>query len=165
MKRLIILLFLSILFMGCTREESSDERNYQHYERLSVNTITKKLLFTPKEPTILPFEVDVITASLVSFNKYEENSGEFQEVVFHYDNKNAKPLLKLIITYNGDLNLPTGEKVSLRDNLIGIYSEDSESQSIWWIEDNLLYRYVYFIDGDQAELKKEKFIEIVNSME
>ncbi|OPA75360.1 hypothetical protein BVG16_22495 [Paenibacillus selenitireducens] len=170
MKIIKYLITLSILFVitSCMNNSEPLTKNYEHFNEQSVKFIESKLIFVPENPTYIPINITNETASLES---YDSKDGKFKEVVFHYRNTEKNQLYNLIITfeetrkiYNED-NIALGkESLNLNNNIKGYYEEDGTAQTLWWIKNDLTYRFVYFLYQGQSKIDKQELIASANSM-
>lgn len=164
MKQLLIfiIIFTSIV-SGCSNNKSF-ERDYKYFNNKPVDRVVEMLVFSPRKPTYFPFDVNEETASMQSWNL--EEGGIFQEVTFHYKNTDTNQLLNLIISYNPQIGMPeAGTRVEIRDGLLGIYKKNEGTQAFWWMDNELLYRYIYFINEGQDNIAVDEFKAITSSME
>ena len=157
---LLVLLLLSTWYFINNREPKR-ENVFEEYRTFEY--VEEMLVFEPKKSKEIPFEVTDEFASIQL--TYLIDGDFFQEASFHYQNSNTNQKFKLIVTYNSQIELPEGEKIKITNLLNGILKEESSIQSIWWIEEGLVYRLVYYINEEQEKLTKEELITLVKSME
>lgn len=154
-----MMLLLTWFFINNQEPESrvifEEFRTFEYVEEM--------LVFDPKKPKEIPFEVTDKFASIYLVDLI--NGDFFQEVSFHYENSTTNQILKLIVTYNPQTAIRGGEKIKITNLLNGILREDATSQSIWWMEDDLLYRLVYYISEEKEKLTNGQLITLVKSME
>ncbi|MCT1399400.1 hypothetical protein M4D81_10245 [Paenibacillus sp. p3-SID867] len=164
----VLIFFVLIVITSCKTNSDISTTNYVHLIEQPVALIESKLEFTPEIPTYIPINVTEATASLES---YETKQGKFQEVVYHHRNINKQQLYNLIITYDETDEIYSEESIArgkesheLERGIQGYYDEDDDDQSLWWRNNGLTYRFVYFLNEGQPRLDKQEFIQSANSV-
>lgn len=165
----VLIYFVLIVITSCKTNSDISTTNYVHLIEQPVALIESKLEFTPEIPTYIPIDVTEETASLES---YETKQGKFQEVVYHHRNINKQQLYNLIITYDETDEIYSEESIArgneshhLERGIQGYYDEDEDGQSLWWRNNGLTYRFVYFLNEGQPRMDKQEIIQSANSVE
>lgn len=165
----VLIFFMLIVITSCNTNLEGSTTNYVHLTEQPVELIESKLEFIPEIPIYIPIDVTEETASLES---YETKQEKFQEVVYHHRNNDKQQLYNLIITYDETDQIYSEQSIArgktshaLEHGIQGYYEEDDDGQSLWWRNNGLTYRFVYFLNEGQPKLDKQEFIQSANSVE
>lgn len=157
---------LLILF-GCQSAEKNEVEIPVIHENLTLEELKDKVSIPIQLPTQLPFEPVGIVVDLEDYSAlYEE---ETVEMIFYYlkDNQDYR-YLELSIS-NLEQKPSEDEKVTLSDGTNASYAQDEIGQLLFWEENGLYYRLVYYTSTDvnegQDPLTIDQLIEIADSFQ
>lgn len=165
-----IISILAIFLASC--ESKSDELNTEvpvTYENLTVEELSEKTSLPIKLPTLLPFDPADVFITLDDYKDLYEKGERVEEVQVRYIKTHRDGRYLDVSVSNFEQVNEEGETVLLENGTEAIYAEDEIGQLLFWKEDDLNYRLVYYtstkVNEGQEPLALEQLVEIANSFE
>ena len=164
---------ISLLFLFLASCESKSEEPTAEvpvtYENLTIEELKDKTTLPVKLPETLPFEPKDIVITLDDYKDLYEKGEQVEEIQVQYIKTHKDARYLDVSISNFEQVSEEGETVLLENGSEAIYAEDDIGQLLFWKEDNLNYRLVYYtstkVNEGQQPLTLEQFIEIANSFE
>lgn len=161
---------LMIFLISC--QSKSEQLNTEvpvTHENLTVEQLSEKTSLSVKLPTTLPFEPIATLITLDDYKDLYEKGEQVEEIQVSYIKTHRDGRYLDVTISNFEQVSEEGETVLLESGTEAIYAEDEIGQLLFWKEDHLNYRLVYYtstkVNEGQEPLSLEELVDIANSFE
>ncbi|MFA8438188.1 hypothetical protein [Pueribacillus sp. YX66] len=163
-----LLCFLTFFLISCQSKTDENETEIPvTHENLTIEQLAEQSTLSVKLPEKLPFDPVDVMITLDDYKELYEEGEQIEDIQVRYIKTYREGRYIDVIVSNLEQTNETGETVMLDNGTEAIYAEDEIGQMLFWTEDTVNYRLVYYtsnkVNEGQEPLPLDEFIAIANS--